>query len=69
MESLSSYETFSTKLLDGKYKRTRERESICISVLAKARLSTKGLNRRSLDQEEPIIEEVILPETPLNSVI
>jgi hypothetical protein len=69
MESSSSYETFSTKLPDGKRKRTRERESIRVSVLAKARLSTKGPNRRSSDQEEPMIEEVISPETPLNSAI
>jgi hypothetical protein len=65
----SSYKTFSTKLPDGKRKRTRERESIRISVLAKARLSTKGINRRSSDQEESIIEDVISPELPLNSAI
>jgi hypothetical protein len=65
----SSYETFSTKLPDGKRKRTRERESIRVSVLAKARLSTKGTNRRSSDQGESMIEDVISPEPPLNSAI
>jgi len=55
--------------LNGKYKRIREREGICVFVLVKAYLFIKGTNYHSLDQEESIIEDIILLKTPLNSAI